>query len=99
MAKKTTNKEMKLGIIVSPLISEKAAHLTENNVYTFFVGKDATKHQIMDAFEVRFGKKPKKVTVSNVSPRVTFKKGRVGHSVGYRKAMVFLNKGETIEFI
>ncbi len=100
MAKKTiTKKEMKPGVIISPLISEKAAHLTENNVYTFLVGRDATKHQIADSFEARFDKKPIRVTVSNIRPRVTFKKGREGHAVGYKKAMVFLKKGETIEFI
>lgn len=104
MAKeKETKKEtaVKTGkrVLLSPRITEKAARLSETHAFTFNVAIDATKEQIKNAVEVLYGKKPVKVSVVVQKQRTVFKRGRVGHEGAYKKATVFLKKGETIEFI
>lgn len=104
MAKeKETKKEIavKTGkrVIITPRITEKAARLSEGNAFTFNVAVDASKEDIKNAVFVLYGKKPVKVSVVNQKQRTVFKRGRVGHEGAYKKATVFLKKGETIDFI
>lgn len=85
-------------IIIAPVITEKAAYATENNVYTFKVAKDANKIEIKKAIESLFG-----VTVIKVNTLITKAKDkRVGKYTGktktYKKAIVTLKDGDKIEF-
>lgn len=89
---------MKSDIIFSPVITEKSAELAQNeNKYVFKVDKRANKNQIKDAIEEAF-----KVKVESVNTLITKpKKRRVGKYSGYRKtykkAIVKLADGHTIE--
>ena len=85
-------------IIIAPVITEKAAYATENNVYTFKVQKDANKIEIKKAIEAAF-----KVNVVKVNTLITKAKDkRVGKYTGktktYKKAIVTLKDGDKIEF-
>lgn len=85
-------------IIIAPVITEKAAYATENNVYTFKVKKSANKIEIKKAIESLFG-----VKVLNVNTLITKPKDkRVGRYTGqtktYKKAIVTLKDGDKIEF-
>ncbi len=52
-----------MNILVRPIITEKATHLSENkNQYTFLVNDEANKIQIKSAVEVNYGVKVKKVS-------------------------------------
>ena len=52
-----------MNILVRPIITEKATHLSENkNQYTFLVNGEANKIQIKSAVEVNYGVKVKKVS-------------------------------------
>ncbi len=85
-------------IIIAPVITEKSATVSENNVYTFKVAKSANKIQIKKAIEAAF-----KVTVTKVNTLNTkAKKKRVGRYTGmtktYKKAIVTVKDGDKIEF-
>jgi len=92
-----------MGIIIKPIVTEKATGLTEKlGKYAFKVVKDADKEQIKAAVEKTYN-----VTVTNVCTAVV--KGKVksrytkagmivGKTSDYKKAVVTLKKGDTIDF-
>ncbi|NLG81306.1 MAG: 50S ribosomal protein L23 [Bacilli bacterium] len=85
-------------IILRPIITEKTSDLMgQDNKYTFVVDKDANKTEVAYAVEKLFNVKVLKVNVMNVRP----KKRRVGRfegtKPGYKKAIVKLAPGHTIE--
>ena len=86
-------------IIKNPRITEKAAHISDNNVYTFDVNKDATKVEIAKAVKAIYGVNPFKVNVVAVPTKRVFRRTSVGVKGGGRKAYVYLKKGDKIEFI
>ena len=83
-------------VIIAPVVTEKSALNAEGGVYTFKVLKSANKIQIKDAFEKAFGVKVKSVNTLNTKP----KKKRIGRYTGttkvYKKAIITLCDGETI---
>ena len=89
---------MDLNIIYSPVITEKSSALAESGkTYVFKVDKRANKTQIKLAIEKAFGVKVKSINTLNTKP----KKKRVGKYTGltktYKKAIVTLVDGQTIE--
>ena len=84
-------------IIIRPIITEHSYDMIEQNKYTFEVAKTANKIEIAKAVEELFGVTVKKVNTMNVKP----KKKRVRYIAGYtrswKKAMVTIAEGETIE--
>ena len=84
-------------IIIRPIITEHSYDMIEMNKYTFEVARDANKIEIAKAVEEIFGVTVKKVNTMNVKP----KKKRVRYIAGYtrswKKAMVTIADGETIE--
>jgi len=84
-------------IIIRPIITEHSYDMIEMNKYTFEVARDANKIEIAKAVEEIFGVTVKKVNTMNVKP----KKKRVRYIAGYtrtwKKAMVTIAPGETIE--
>ena len=85
-------------ILIRPLITEESSILqAEQNKYTFEVHRSATKIDIRNAVEDMFD-----VTVSSVRTlNMPGKDRRVGRSVGrrpdWKKAIVKLAEGETID--
>lgn len=84
--------------IVRPLITEKSSAAYQNRgEYTFEVHPDASKPEIRSAIEQLFGVKVTGVWTSNVRG----KEKRMGKSVGrrpnWKKAIVTLREGDTIE--
>ena len=85
-----------LDIIKAPVVTEKSAALNEKNEYAFFVDVKSNKTEIKDAIEKLFNVKVKEIRTINVHPR----KRRVGRYTGLtnrkKKAIVTLEKGQTI---
>ena len=85
-------------IIYAPIITEKSALLANENKYAFKVDPKANKTQIKQAIESIFNVKVVSITTANSHP----KKKRVGKYTGmtnkYKKAIVTLEKGNTISF-
>ncbi len=84
-------------IIIAPVITEKSMADRQNNVYTFKVVKEATKDEIKAAIEEAFNVQVKSVNTLNTKS----KKRRVGKYSGrtktYKKAIVTLKDGSSIE--
>lgn len=85
-------------IIIRPLVTERSTALMQDGKYTFIVDKKANKIEIGSAIEEIF-----KVKVDRVNTvRVLGKTKRMGRTEGkrpdYKKAIVKLAPGESIEF-
>jgi large subunit ribosomal protein L23 len=85
-------------VLMRPRVTEKAADLSSNNVYTFDVRPGATKKEILDAVKSLYKVTPQKINVVNTpAKRVTMRNRRgFGKTSASRKAYVFLKKGEQI---
>lgn len=85
-------------ILIRPLVTERSTALMEQGKYVFEVARAANKIQIADAVAEIF--KVKVLSVNTV--HVTGKVKRVGRNIGrrrsYKKAIVTLAPGETIQF-
>ncbi len=84
-------------VVVAPVITEKATMGSEHNQVTFKVRMDATKPEIKAAVEGLF-----KVTVTAVNTSVVKGKtkrfrGTIGRRSDYKKAVVTLAEGSTID--
>ena len=84
-------------IIFAPVVTEKSMKNANNGIYTFKVDRRATKKQIKKTIEEQFGVHVKKINTLVTKP----KDRRVGKYTGktktYKKAIVSLKDGETIE--
>ena len=87
----------KFDVLIRPIITEKTTLLMQENKYTFQVPLTANKVEIRKAVESIFNVKVEKVATI----RVLGKTKRMGRTVGkrseYKKAIVTLKAGETIE--
>ncbi len=86
-------------VLRNPRITEKAAHISDNNVYTFDISPRATKTEIMKAIKDIYKVSPIKVNVAAIPKKGVFRRNTLGVKGGGRKAYVFLKKGDKIEFI
>jgi large subunit ribosomal protein L23 len=87
-------------ILVSAQITEKAAALAEKNQYVFKVGETANKSEIKKAVEQTFGVKVEGVKITKVPSKRKRIRGRFrGVKQGYKKAIVKIRQGQTIELL
>ena len=92
-----------MSILIKPIITEKATNDSELfNRYTFVVDKRANKIEIKDAVETAYGVSIESVRTMNYpvqrSTKYT-KKGLVtGTKAAYKKAIVQLAEGDSIDF-
>ncbi len=91
-------------ILVRPLITEKLTDLTEdNNQFGFIVKYDANKIEIAKAIADKFEVEVVSVNTMKYKGKVKTqftKKGRfVGRTPRFKKAIVTLKKGQTIDLI
>lgn len=90
---------MKDLIIKNPRVTEKGSMLVESNVYAFDVAKDANKNEIKKAVFSIYKVKPVKVNIIPIKAKKIFVRGKEGVKAGGKKALVYLKKGDKIEFI
>lgn len=100
--KKTTVEEKKVEnanakLILSPRVTEKASLQSNQNAFTFVVRSEATKLSLRDEIKSEYKVTPRAINITNIPRQWTFIKGKVGHKQGYKKAIVFLKKGDTIK--
>ena len=85
-------------ILIRPLISERSTDLMTEGKFVFVVDKRANKIQIAQAVKEIFNVTVEDVNTINVKGK-TKRRGRmVGKTNSYKKAIVKLKAGETIEF-
>ena len=85
-------------ILIRPLITEKSTQLMEEGKYVFVVAKKANKIEIAKAVAEVFNVKVANVNTVNVSGKMKRMGRFVGKRSDYKKAIVKLTPGETIEF-
>ena len=93
-----------MGIIIKPIVTEKQTAITEKfpNRYGFRVSPDANKLEIEKAVEEMYGVTVESVNTMNYAGK---KKSRYtksgiinGKTSAFKKAIVTLKEGETIDF-
>ena len=84
-------------IIIRPIITEHSYDVMEDNVYTFEVARDANKIEIKNAIQTIFDVTVKKVNVINVKPKPKRVRYQEGRTRTWKKAMVTLAEGDSIE--
>ena len=84
-------------VIIRPVITEHSYDAMENNVYTFEVAKDSNNVEIAQAVEAIFNVKVVKVNTLNVKPKPKRMRYQAGKTRTWKKAMVTLKDGDTIE--
>lgn len=83
--------------IIKPHVTEKATDFAKGHGYVFVVERRATKKEIAREVGERYGVVVKDVRTSSV-PSKRIRLGRIqGVKKGYKKAMVQLQEGQTIE--
>jgi len=84
-------------ILISPVVSEKSYGQIVENRYTFKVHKDAHKTQIRQAVEELFDVTVVAVNVLKVQPKPKRRGMIKGTRPGWKKAIVELKAGESID--
>ena len=86
-------------VILRPMITEKATHLSErHNAYTFEVNPLATKTEIKSAIEVLFHVKVADVRTQNRRGKSRRYRLKVGRMRNWKKAIVKLGAEHRIDF-
>ena len=85
-------------ILIRPLISERSTDLMTEGKFVFVVDKRANKIQIAAAVEEIFKVDVLAVNTVNVKGKIKRRGRTVGRTNSYKKAIVKLAAGETIEF-
>ncbi|MBS3973682.1 MAG: 50S ribosomal protein L23 [Actinobacteria bacterium] len=85
-------------VIIRPIVSEKSYEMIADNRYSFEVAKTATKPQIATAVTEVFGVTVLSVNTMNVSGKPRRLRNRKGLTRSWKKAIVTLKEGDTIEF-
>ena len=84
-------------VIIRPIVSERSFDLMGQNKYTFEVAKQAPKEEIAAAVEKLFGVHVLKVNTINVKPKKKRVRYVAGMTRSWKKAVVTIADGETIE--
>jgi|SRR3989344_484780 len=85
--------------IIKPRITEKASFITEDGAYSFNVMPRANKVIIKKAIEEIYGVKPVRVNIVHIQSKQVTVRNRTGVKPGGKKAIVYLKKGDRIEFV
>lgn len=84
-------------IIIKPIVTEKATRLSEYNKVVFSVSLSCNKIEIKKAIEKIFSVKVKSVNIVKISGKLKRFKGIMGKRNDIKKAIVTLEKGNTID--
>jgi large subunit ribosomal protein L23 len=97
-AKKATLVSERLSdVIVRPLVTEKSAVMAAVGQYMFVVTNDANRVEVRDAVRALYGIVPTSVNIQRVRGKHVRFGQRMGRRVSWKKAIVTLPKGKTID--
>lgn len=85
------------GTIVRPLVTEKAAVIAHVGQYSFVVAVDANRVSVSKAIKAMYGVQPESVNIQRVRGKVVRFGRSIGQRAGWKKAIVTLPKGKTID--
>ncbi|MBU6231268.1 MAG: 50S ribosomal protein L23 [Patescibacteria group bacterium] len=96
---KVVEETVAASVVIRPRVTEKSGLLSQSNVYTFEVNKDANKASVAKAIKAIYKVTPVKVAMINTPMKNVFVKGKKGTVAGMRKALVTVKAGEKIDFV
>ena len=91
------SKEKAYNIIIKPIVTEKSTLLLENNQVVFLVDINSNKIDIKKSIELIFGVKVSAVNVIKVKGKTKRFKGTLGKRSDYKKAIISLPEGQSID--
>tara|TARA_B100000470_G_C19583964_1_gene299098 strand:+ start:312 stop:605 length:294 start_codon:yes stop_codon:yes gene_type:complete len=83
--------------IISPIVTEKSTNLSELNKIVFKVPTRSNKINLKKNIEKIFKVNVVKVNIINKKPRIKLTRGRKVKMKGYKKAIITLKKGQSID--
>ena len=83
--------------IRSPIITEKATVLSEQNKTVFKVHEKANKTIIKKNIEKLFKVNVVKINIINQKTKLKMRQGKKSYKKGYKKAIITLKKGQSID--
>ena len=83
--------------ILSPLVTEKSTNFSEQNKIVFKVPSKANKKNIKNNIEKIFKVNVTKVNIINKQNRTKLTRGRKVKVSGFKKAIITLKKGQSID--
>ena len=86
-----------LDTIISPNITEKSTSLSQFNKVVFKVDKNANKKSIKKNIEKIFKVNVVKINTINKKDKNKIVRGKLGKKRGFKKALVTLKKGQSID--
>ena len=86
-----------LDTIISPNVTEKSTSLSEFNKVVFKVNKNANKKLIKKSIEKIFKVNVIKINTVNIREKIKMVRNRKAYKSGYKKAIITLKKGQTID--
>ena len=95
--KKTNTSNRVFNIIQKPISTEKSTNLNQFNQYSFVVLKNSKSSEIKEAIQRIFKVKVVKVNTSIMRGKLKTFKGSVGYKKDFKKAIVTLAEGNTID--
>ena len=92
------NPNIYYSLIRRPLVTEKSTAMQElRNQFTFEVSPEANKSEVKKAIETLFKVKVEAVNIVNLPGKTRKTFGRPGETPSWKKAIVTLRKGDSIE--
>jgi large subunit ribosomal protein L23 len=95
--KKGSSESSAYRVLLRPLLTEKGSHLGVENKYLFEIGYDTNKIEVARAVETVYGVKPTKVNIIKLAGKIVRRGKSVGRRKNWKKAIVTLPKGKTIQ--
>ena len=86
-----------LDLIISPQITEKSTALSEFNKVVFKVRKNVEKNAIKKIVEKIFKVNITKINTINIKGKTKLVKGKKSYKPGFKKAILTLKKGQSID--
>ena len=83
--------------ILSPVVTEKSTNLSELNKIVFKVPDGANKKNLKKNIEKIFKVNVTKINIINKQNRTKVTRGRIVKVSGYKKAIITLKKGQSID--
>ncbi len=83
--------------ILSPIVTEKSTNMSDQNKIVFKVPNSTNKEIIKKNIEKIFKVNVTKVNIIIKQPRIKLTRGRKVKVKGYKKAIITLKKGQTID--
>ena len=83
--------------IISPVVTEKSTNLSDQNKIVFKVRKNANKNILKKNIEKIFKVNVTKINIINKQSRKKFTRGRKVKVSGFKKAIITLKKGQSID--